>query len=213
MKVKFLTNYFKKLDWKTVFVTFVSVICMGITLAFLKYVDFGTDPYSYMNFAISQTIGWSLGNWQLLFNILIFIPVLIWGRNQIGMGTLFNMVLIGYTVDGTMWLLDLLGFPPLLENPVIRWITMFLALAAFIFSAATYMASGQGASPFDAISIMISHKLPKVPFTVVRFVYDLVATLIGLAFGGKLGVVTVLMVIFLGVSVDLVAKKVFKRNM
>ena len=176
-------------------------------------VDFGTDPYSYMNFSISEKFGWSLGNWQLICNILLFIPVLLWGRDQIGLGTLFNMIFVGYTVDGTMWLLELAGFPALMENPAARWITMILALIGFIFSAATYMASGMGSSPFDALSIMIAHKLPKLPFTVVRLVYDTVITVIGLLFGGKLGIVTILMVLFLGLAVDLVAKKVFKRKM
>ena len=211
--MKKLVNYFKNLNWKTVFVTLISVIIMGISLAFLKYVNFGTDPYSYMNFSIAETIGWQLGNWQLLMNVLLFIPVLIWGRDQIGMGTLFNMVLVGYTIDGTMWLLDLIGFGAWMGQPAAPWIVMPFALLVFIFSAATYMASGMGASPFDAISIMIAHKLPKVPFTVVRFAYDTIVTLIGFLFGGKLGLVTVLMVIFLGVAVDFVAKKVFKRNM
>ncbi len=205
-------RYFKHLNWKMALVTFVAVICMGITLAFLKIVNFGTDPYSYMNFAISETIGWSLGNWQLLFNILLFIPVLLWGRDQIGLGTVFNMVLIGYTVDATMWLLELANFPPLVENPIIRWAVMLVSLAGFILSAAVYMASGMGASPFDALSIMIAHKLPKLPFTLVRFLYDMLVTLIGFTFGGKLGVVTVLMVVFLGVAVDIVAKKLFHRN-
>lgn len=210
--MKFVVRYIKNLNWKLVLLSFCSVILMGISLAFLKCVDFGTDPYSYMNFAISNTIGWSMGNWQFLLNILLFLPVLIWGREQIGMGTLFIMVLMGYTVDGTMWLLDLVAFPPLMANPVIRWSTMFVALAAFILTAAIYLACGQGSSPFDALSIVIAHKFPKVPFTVVRLVYDTVATLIGFAFGGKLGVVTVLMVIFLGIAVDLVAKIVFKRK-
>ena len=211
--MKKLVNYFKNLNWKTVLVTLISVIIMGISLAFLKYVNFGTDPYSYMNFSIAETIGWQLGNWQLLMNVLLFIPVLIWGRDQLGMGTLFNMVLVGYTIDGTMWLLDLIGFGAWMGQPAAPWIVMPFALLVFIFSAATYMASGMGASPFDAISIMIAHKLPKVPFTVVRFAYDTIVTLIGFLFGGKLGLVTVLMVIFLGVAVDFVAKKVFKRNM
>lgn len=205
-------RYLRNLDWKRALITFLGVECMGVSLAFLKFVDFGTDPYSYMNFAISETIGWSLGNWQLVFNILLFIPVLLWGRDQIGIGTVFNMVLIGYTVDLTMWLLGLANFSALMENETARWLLMPVALAAFIFSAAVYMASGMGASPFDALSIMIAHKLPKLPFTFVRLLYDLTVTLIGLLFGGKLGVVTVLMVLFLGLAVDFVAKKVFKRN-
>lgn len=206
-------QYLRNMDWKKAMITFISLVVMGISLAFLKYIDAGTDPYSYMNFAISETIGWSLGNWQLLFNILLFIPVILWGREHIGLGTILNMVLIGYTVDFTMWLLAMAGFPALMENNVIKWSIMPFALAVFVFSAATYMASGMGTSPFDALSIMISRKLPKLPFTVVRFLYDLTATIIGLIFGGKLGIVTVLMVLFLGGAVDFVAKKVFKRTM
>lgn len=186
---------------------------MGISLAFLKYVDYGTDPYSFMNFAIAHRIGWSLGNWQLTINILMFIPVLLWGRDQIGPGTVFNMVLIGYTVDLTMWLLELANFPALMASMTIKLIVMFLALVVFLLSAATYMSSGMGTSPFDAICVMIAHKLPKLPFKLVRFFYDLLAVLIGMLFGGKLGIVTALMVAFLGISVEFAAAKLFKRKM
>lgn len=206
-------TYLKQLNWKRVLVTFVGVLFMGISLAFLKLVDMGTDPYSFMNFAISETLGWQLGNWQLLCNLILFVLVLLWGRDQIGPGTIFNMVMVGYTVDLTLAALEWMQFPNLAENPALRWITMGMALVAFIFSAALYMASGQGASPFDAISVMIAHKLPKWPFSLVRILYDVIFTGIGMLFGGKLGVVTVLMVLFLGVAVDFVAHKVFKRNM
>lgn len=205
--------FLRKLNWKRVLITFFGVLFMGIALAFLKLVNMGTDPYSFMNFAISETFGWQLGNWQLLCNLILFVLVLLWGRDQIGPGTIFNMVMVGYTIDLTLAALEWMQFPNLAENPALRWTTMVIALAVFIFSAALYMASGQGASPFDAISVMIAHKLPKWPFTFVRFIYDVIFTGIGMLFGGKLGVVTVLMVLFLGVAVDFVAHKVFKRNM
>lgn len=208
-----ITNYFQKLNWKTVILTLISVIIMGISLAFLKYVDYGTDPYSFMNFSIAERIGWSIGNWQLTVNILMFIPVLLWGRDQIGLGTVFNMVLIGYTVDLTGWLLELANFPALMESPIARLIIMPFAVAAFLLSAATYMSSGLGTSPFDALCVMIAHKLPKLPFILVRFFYDSVTVGIGLLFGGKLRIVTVLMVLFLGICVEFMAAKLFKRKM
>lgn len=205
--------YFKNINWKRAAITFFAVFFMGVFLGVLKLMNFGTDPYSFMNFAISGTLGWSLGNWQLLCNVCLFALVLLWGQDQIGLGTIFNMVMVGYTVDLTMYLLDLVNFSALMENDLARWGLMPVALAGFIFSAAVYMAAGMGASPFDALSIMIAHKLPKWPFTLVRFLYDAVVTLIGVLFGGKLGIVTVLMVLFLGIAVEFVAKKVFKRKM
>ena len=206
-------NYFRKLNWKTVLITFCSVVVMGISIAALKLVDMGTDPYAFMNFAISESLGWSLGNWQLLMNVLLFIPVLLWGREQIGLGTVFMMVVLGYTVDGGLWLLELVGFPGWMEQMPVRIVWMLISLAVFCFSAAVYMTAGLGTSPCDAISLMIARKLRKVPFWITRFAYDLLQLLIGLMLGGKLQIVTVLTVLFLGSCVNLVAKVFFKKKM
>lgn len=206
-------EYFKKLKWKTVLITLFSVLVMGLSIAVLDFIDYGTDPYAFMNFAIADALGWSLGNWQLLMNILLFIPVLLWGRDQIGLGTVFMMVLLGYTVDASMWVLNLAGFPALMANTALRILLMLVALAVFCFSAATYMSTGLGTSPCDAVSVMIAHKLPKLPFKLTRFLYDLVTVLIGVLFGGKLQVVTVLTVLFLGITIEFVARKFFKRKM
>ena len=206
-------EYFKKLNWKTVLISIISIFVMGFSIAVLKFIDWGTDPYAFMNFSIAERLGWSLGNWQLLMNILLFIPVLLWGRDQIGLGTVLMMVVLGYMIDASIWLLELAGFPVLMENTVIRVILMLIGLAIFCFSAATYMSAGMGTSPCDAVSVILAHKFHKLPFRLVRFVYDAVTVVIGMLFGGKLRLVTVLTVLFLGVTVEFVAKKVFKRNM
>ena len=206
-------EYIKKLNWKIVAITLASVFVMGVSLAVLEIVDLGTDPYAFMNFSIADRLGWSLGNWQLVMNILLFIPVLIWGRDQIGLGTVFMMVLLGYIIDGALWFLNWANFPMLAEYEWIRWGWMLFALTVFCFSAATYMSSGLGTSPCDAVSVILAHKMPKLPFKLVRFLYDLLTLLIGVLFGGKLRIVTVLTVIFLGVTIEFVAKKVFKKKM
>ena len=206
-------GYFRKLNWKMIPITLLSVFVMGISLAMLERIDLGTDPYAFMNFSIADKLGWSLGNWQLVMNILLFIPVLLWGRDQIGLGTVFMMVLLGYTVDASLWALDGMGFSALMTNIPLRIALMLVGLAIFCFSAATYMSTGLGTSPCDAVSVILAHKLPKLPFKLVRFLYDLVTLLIGVLFGGKLRIVTVLTVIFLGVTIEFVAKKVFKKNM
>ena len=56
-----------------------------------------------MNLAISGRLGMSLGNWQALLNCLLFIIVILWGREYIGFGTLANMFLVGYSIDFFSW--------------------------------------------------------------------------------------------------------------
>ena len=201
----------KNIDIKKVFITLISVIFMGISLSVLNIIDWGMDPFTYMNVSISGKIGWTLGNWQILLNVLMFIPVIIWGRKHIGIGTVFNMVLVGYTVDFCMWIWGKVGLAKYLENTVVYIIAMIIMVAVFIVSAATYMAADLGTAPYDALSMMISEKLPKVSFTVVRLLWDVITVVIGFIFSGKLGVVTVLMVLFLGKTVEIVREKLFKR--
>ena len=90
------------------------------------------------------------------------------------------------------------------------------ALILFILAAAIYMQSGHGTAPYDAVSFLISDRIEKRTgknmFRIVRIIYDLVATCIGVLTGGEVGVITILMVILLGPTVDLVGKLIKSRS-
>ena len=68
----------------------------------------------------------------------------------------------------------------------------------FILAAALYMDVDMGTAPYDAIPIIISGHLPKVPFKVIRIAFDFSVTMIGFSFGGKIGAMTVIMILALG---------------
>ena len=55
--------------------------------------------------------------------------------------------------------------------------------------------SNDNANP---IPIIISGHLPKVPFKVIRIAFDFSVTMIGFSFGGKIGAMTVIMILALG---------------
>lgn len=203
----FEKNSDKKALIKRILLTFVSVIFMGITLSVLNIINQGMDPCTYMNVSISDKIGWSLGNWQLLFNVLMFIPVILWGRKHIGIGTLFNMVLVGYTVDFCMWIWEQAGFVACLELLPVKIAVMLAAVAVFVFAAAIYMSTELGTAPYDALPMMISEKIKKVPFKVIRFIWDAATVVIGFAFSGRVGIVTILMMLFLGQTVAFVQSR------
>lgn len=201
-----------KTDCKKVLITLISVIFMGISLSVLSIIDYGMDSFTYMNVSVSNKLGWTLGNWQMVLNILMFIPVIIWGRKQIGIGTVLNMVLVGYTVDFCMEIWDIVSIEKILNDGAGKIIMMLMALVIFIFSAATYMSANIGTAPFDALPMMFSEKFSNIPFKIIRFVWDLSAVAIGFIFSGKVGIVTILMVLFLGQSVEIVQNKIFKEE-
>lgn len=176
----------------------LAVLGMGFSLSFLLLVDLGADPCTMMNRAISMKLGMTFGNWQALLNVILLVIVVIFGGKNLGFGTLANMILIGYYADFFTWLWGRVFPENLFQSMQVRIGVLIPAVIVFILFAALYMDVDMGTAPYDAIPIIISDHLPKVPFRVIRMCVDLTATILGLVFGGKLGIMTVIMVVTLG---------------
>ena len=211
-------------------VMLLGVFMMGFTLSWLRLVDWGTDTFTNMNLAISARLGWTLGTWQLVLNIVLFIIVILLGADNIGFGTVANMVFIGYLCDFFTWLWKKILPERIFEYPVseegikdysaiphfsneylwLRIIVLIVALAAFVFFAALYMDSGLGVSPCDAIPFIAQQKIKKLPIKVVRIIYDVALILIAFAFGSKWYIATILMALTLGPVIEFVGKNIKK---
>ena len=198
MKEFFQGMYQKKHFKKRLVVVFLAVIIMGFALSWLVRVDLGIDPYTSMNLAISDKLGISLGNWQALLNTIMFLFVIAFGREHIGFGTLANMFVVGYALDFFTWLWDMLLPADFFDSMIVRILVLIPALAVFVVSAAVYMNVELGTAPYDAIPIMISKRLKKIPFSIIRMTFDTSVIILGLFFGAKIGVVTILMAFTLG---------------
>jgi uncharacterized membrane protein YczE len=194
-------NFFKRLA-----IVIIAVIMMGFFLSWLLLVDLGTDPCTFMNNSISAKIGMTLGNWQALLNVILLVFVVIFGGRNLGFGTIANMFLVGYSIDFFSWVWSNVLPDGLFDLWAVRIAILIPSLILFVLSAAIYMNMDMGTAPYDAIPYIFSSHLPKVPFRIVRIIFDLTVTIIGVIFGGKLGIVTVIMVFSVGPVVEWVAK-------
>ena len=177
--------------WKKFFIMLIAIFGMGFFLSFLRMVNWGTDPCTFMNLAISSKIGWTFGNWQAVLNIALLVLTIIFNWRLIGCGTIANMFLIGYTADFFVALWQKAIPEQVFADPsfIALKIAIFIAaIACFTVCAATYMNSNMGLSPYDALAKIISTKLPKVPFAPLRICYDSLAIVIGciVSIGGDL---------------------------
>ena len=194
--------YQKKHFWTRLILVIAAVILMGFALSWLLLVDLGTDPCTLLNQTISTRLGISIGNWQALFNTVLLIFVIIFGGRNLGFGTLANMFLVGYSIDFFSWIWAKVLPADLFTSMGVRIAVLIPALILFILAASFYMDVDMGTAPYDAVSFIISTHLPNVSFRVIRIVYDFVVTAIAVLLGGKLGIVTVLMVITLGPVIE-----------
>ena len=209
-KIKEMMNnmFHKKNIGKRTVAVIVANIMMGFALSLLVKVDMGIDPCSSMNLGIAKHLRMSLGNWLVLFNIMLFFVILRYDKTKIGIGTLVNMVVVGYVMDFFSWVWIKTLPINLFDSLSVRIAILIPTLMIFILAASTYIAVDLGTSPYDAVPMIIASRQNKVPFRVVRICWDALATLIGFMLGSTIGIVTVVMAFALGTVITIVQKKI-----
>lgn len=206
--IKFFTDMPKKKNRFALRAVLVitAVICQGFGVYWLKNVNFGTDPCSVLNLGIADKIGLDFGTTLLIFNIILFMIVLCFGREQIGLGTLANAILVGYSADFTGWIFSKILPEGFFEPFATRVWIMIPALLWFVFAASTYMAVDLGQSPYDSVPAIISSRIKKVPFLIIRIAWDGFMTLMGFLLGSTVGIVTIMMVFMLGPVITMIKR-------
>ena len=129
------------------------------------------------------------------------------------------MFLVGYSLQFFSWLWGIVLPAGIVTDGAFTSMAMrigvlFPSLICFIFAAALYMDVDLGTAPYDAVPYIVWNALKKkvssIQFRFVRMGYDILVVIIALIFGGKLGIVTVLMAFVLGPVIEFVGKQLQK---
>ena len=204
-----IKDYFTQKDFKKrLILMLVGVFLMGFFLSFLIEVNLGTDPCTFMNLTISRRLGVLLGTWQLALNLVLFIFVCIWGRKYIGLGTIANMVFVGYIADFFCWIWSKAIPSEYFKVFPSRAVIFVLALFCFIIAVSFYINAAMGVSPYDAMPQIFSDRVfKKIPFTYIRMAYDFIVIIVGVIFGGTPNIGIILMAFFLGPVITAIGKQ------
>ncbi|MBP1045699.1 hypothetical protein I6N96_05365 [Enterococcus sp. BWM-S5] len=197
---------------------FIGVGILALGAATLRIGQVGLDPYTAANIGVGNTLGLSLGVYQLGINIVILILVFIFGRKYIGIGTIINMVLTGFFIDFFTWMYtDIFTIKLTL---VIRGLLLIAGVLIFTFGASFYMSAKLGNAPYDAIAPIIVDRT-HFSYRSVRVTQDIGFVLLAFLFGGPVGIGTVINAFFTGpliefwnqkVSEPLIEEQVMKVN-
>lgn len=190
-------------------VLLLSVILMGMCVAFFEKLAVGTDPCTVFNLAVAQNVlGWeTLGTWQLIFNLALLAVILLMREGRfIGLGSLANMVLVGYSRDFFKPIVEQL-LPGEGHTLLVRGGVFLPTMALFLVAVAFYMVVELGTAPYDAVPQIIAARAQKVPFAVIRIGFDIAVTVTGLLLHGTIGVFTVAACFFLGPVIQWIAAR------
>lgn len=190
---------------KRILIMLAGVVGMGFFLSFLIEVDYGTDTCSAFNLALSEVTGIQFGTCSLLTHLVLFIPVVLWKRKLIGLGTVANMTMIGYISDFCRGLWQRFLPDLLFQAQPSRMAVFVVSLLGMVLCAALYMNVDLGVAPFDGAPMLIGDKVP-LPFFAVRMLWDLGFIILAVLLGGPVRPATVGMALLMGPTVSFVGK-------
>ena len=184
------------------------VFMMGFGMSVIEKLGCGTDPFTCMNIGISTVTHLSIGTVNLLVSVLLFGFVIFFDISGLGLGTLFNMVGFGYTIDLFRFVWKKVGFTGV-ENDLLRYLLLAGMLLLFILAVSVYLAADLGSAPYDALPVIIAEKT-KFRFVFVRMLWDASAVVIGFCLGSAVGVTTLVCALLVGPAATVVRKVVDK---
>ena len=166
-------------------ISFIGVAILSMGTTFLRGGNVGLDPFTAVNTGISNKLGIGLGVYQLALNLVIFIFILWLDRKQIGIGTILNMVLVGFEIQ---WFTTI-------YHQLFGYRTTFLIVAADTLIGLILFTLG--AAPYDAIAPIITQRT-KLSYRTARITQDVLFMVAAVIAGGPVGFGTIIVAFFTG---------------
>lgn len=174
-------------------------LIIGVGIGIGVFVNLGTDPGTTFFLGVSKTFNLGLGNATAIANCVLFIPMFIFKKDTINIGTFVNMLGIGYVVEITSALLSAI-IPSI--NLVARFSLLALAILLLCFGAALYLNCNIGQAPWDAIATIITSYKPQWKYSNVRMIQDCCGLLIGFLLGAEIGIASIIFAFFIGPGIS-----------
>lgn len=210
--------------FKRIVMSFISIVIMGMGISCFSVSGFGVDPFTSMNMNISSTLGIGYGTYQLIVNaVIIVFVVAVAHRGLVGVGTVLNMVGVGYSCELFTKIINPV-VQPHFDNLAVRIGLLAIGIVVLCFSCSLFFVSNIGVGPYDSLGFMIS-RATGIAYKWVRVFTDITVILIGLVASGgfsalfhgnfgdikNIGIGTIITAFMMGPLVNFFSEKVSSK--
>jgi len=189
----------KPIRWNTFLRDFLVIqigfLLYGLAIALIVRAELGTGTWLVFEIALADIFRISIGTMTVFVGFAVLILALAM-REQVGWGTLANILSIGPWLDLCLWLL------PSASGNLILQIVFFLAgILVQGIASAIYIGVDAGAGPRDSLMLAL-HRTTGMSIRLGRGIIEVMVVIIGWLLGGPLGYGTVIFAILIGPSVQ-----------
>jgi len=162
----------------------------GIAIALMIRAEIGVAPWDVLGQGVSLSTGIPFG---FVTNIIGLVVLLLWIpiRQKPGIGTVFNVALVGPSAQIGLWIL------PEIEGLALRILVFIAGLLLLGIATGLYLGARFGPGPRDGLMTGIHHRYGG-KIWIVRSSIELVVLTIGAILGGNLGWGTLAFALLIG---------------
>lgn len=189
----------KTINWKTFPRDFVVIqigfALYGLAIALLIRANLGASPWAVLEVALSQLTGLTVGTVSVLVGFVVLASAFAL-KEQVGWGTLANILFIGPWLDASLWLL-----PNITNNLPLQIAYLLAAVAVMGVASAIYIGVNAGAGPRDSLMLAVN-RTTGVSVRLARGVVEVSVVCAGWFLGGPLGFGTLAFALLIGPAVQ-----------
>ncbi len=167
----------------------LGLVAFGVSIALIVVADLGLDPWNVLHQGVAKHTPLTLGQATIATSfavLLVWIPL----REEPGLGTIGNAIVVGLVVDLTLAIL------PEAERLWVRVGSLILGIVGTGIASGLYIGAGLGSGPRDGL--MTGFAQFGWPIRRIRTAIEATALLSGWLLGGSVGLGTVLFAVGIG---------------
>ncbi|QBI54083.1 membrane protein YczE [Streptomonospora litoralis] len=169
---------------------YAGLCAFGLGCALLISSQLGAMPWDVLHQGLARRTGLSVGACSILTSaatMLLWIPL----RRRVGVGTLSNAVVVGLSVDASLWLL------PEPEGLAARWAALAAGTVLTGLATGCYIGARLGPGPRDGLMVGLAERT-RLSVRTARTAIEVAVVVAGALLGGTLGVGTLLFAVAIG---------------
>lgn len=167
----------------------IGLVLFGLGIGLMLQSGLGVPPWDVLHQGLAERFGLTVGIWSIVVSVVVLVGWLPL-REQYGVGTLLNAVIIGVVID-----LSTLVLP---QPESLAWRAAVLAGGILLigFASGLYIGANLGPGPRDGLMTGIARLGPSIRVT--RTLIEVVVLAAGWLLGGTFGVGTVAFAVCIG---------------
>lgn len=188
---------------KKMILAFLGDVLIGMGIGLNSCAGLGNDPISVLSDGLHKFFGISMGAAVNATAYTLLVVVLIFGRKYINIGTLINVLPLGFFVNLGVATYSALNVEA--GGLIFRSIAVLVACAFLFFGTALFITVDIGQDTWTGFAMLLRDKTGK-EYRLIRAALDVAALVIGFLLGGAVGAATIFSALLGGPTIQMFCK-------